>query len=96
MKIQQFGGQNRQERLPEKEIAMKKYMDSSAVQWDAWFVNRDTAQGVETHAFYLQNGPMQPATDPRTGWAVGHAASSRMNGSYRQSASYAYSSMAGS
>ena len=54
---------------------MKKYMDSSAVQWDAWFVNRDTAQGVETHAFYLQNGPMQPATDPRTGWAVGHAVS---------------------
>ncbi len=54
---------------------MKKYTDQNAVQWDAWFVNRTTASGVETHAFYLQNGPKAPAADPRDGWAVGHAVS---------------------
>lgn len=48
---------------------MKKYADSIAVTWDAWFVNR----GTTTHAFYLQNGPLTPASDPRYGWAVGHA-----------------------
>jgi beta-fructofuranosidase len=48
---------------------MKKYSDTSAVTWDAWFVNR----GNTTHAFYLQNGPLTPQDDPRVGWAVGHA-----------------------
>jgi len=50
---------------------MKKYADLNAVTWDAWFVNR----GSTTHAFYLQNGPLAPATDRRFGRAVGHASS---------------------
>ena len=54
---------------------MKKYSDSISWQWDAWFVNRDTPTGQETHAFYLQNGPLTPSNDPRYGWAVGHAVS---------------------
>jgi hypothetical protein len=54
---------------------MRKYTDPNALQWDAWFVNRETPTGTETHAFYLQGGPMTPQTDPRIGWAVGHAVS---------------------
>ncbi len=54
---------------------MKKYTDANAVQWDAWFVNRTTPAGTETHAFYLQNGPLTPQSDPRIGWGVGHASS---------------------
>ncbi|MBQ7337148.1 MAG: hypothetical protein IJW40_01705 [Clostridia bacterium] len=54
---------------------MKKYTDPCAVQWDAWFVNRETEQGTRTHAFYLQNGPLTPSGDPREGWGVGHAVS---------------------
>ena len=52
---------------------MKKYTDPKAVQWDAWFVNRNTEDGVETHAFYLRNGPKSPEVDQQEGWAVGHA-----------------------
>ena len=54
---------------------MKKYTDPTALQWDAWFVNRETPKGTQTHAFYLQNGSLTPQTDPRNGWGVGHAAS---------------------
>lgn len=52
---------------------MKKYTDQQAVQWDAWFVNRKTENGVQTHAFYLRNGPKDATADPRDSWAVGHA-----------------------
>jgi len=61
--------------MTSRKNAMKKYTDPSAVQWDAWFVNRETPNGTQTHAFYLQSGSLAPQNDPRIGWGVGHAVS---------------------
>ncbi len=54
---------------------MRKFKDNEGFQWDAWFVNRQTENGTQTHAFYLRNGPVNDKIDPRIGWSVGHASS---------------------